>query len=247
MIPPPRPPKGHSAVVARRYRCMRCKRAKKGKTSRYFSALHEDVIKQLGADIQHALPFRVFKRKLVHMSVLHMTTSLRLSGTSFEAISRAIRWSLTTQHLRQWLSYNCSLLWLRQQGAVLQGKIRDAFQSFGEYCAPVISARMLKTLFSDDHDRRKKDTLAFLATVYSDVLMWDHTFWSTKHIREAGSGSSQLFKAQFGVGGGDGSILGLSFTRTKSLEEPATKMIFDSILERADKFGHTRPRVSGVV
>ena len=230
-------PEGHVAVVARRYRCLRCVKAKPGKSSRYFSALHEDILKQLDPSVQHALPFRAFKRKLVHKSVLHMTTSLRLSGVGFTTIARALRWALSTQHIHRWLSYNCRLMWMKKQGSLNIGQ----HQSYGEFCAPVVGEKLLKTLWRDDHLRRKEDTLAFLSTFYSNVLKWDHTFWSTKHVRE--QGFSTLFAAQFGVAGGDGSILGSAFTRTKGMEEPSVRSVFDSILERSNLYGHPRPKL----
>ena len=67
------------------------------------------------------------------------------------------------------------------------------------------------------------------------------TFWSTKHVRE--KGFSALFSAQFGVAGGDGSILGSAFTRTKGMDEPSVRSVFESILERSDVNGHPRPQL----
>ena len=209
-------PEGHTAVVARRFRCKGCSHSVPGKSSRYFSALHEDVIKQLDPAVQFALPFRAFKRKLVHLSVVDMMTSLRTSGTGIATMARALRCTLTTQHLRAWRSYNATIDWAIRHGSVSLATAR----SFGEFRGHVISEQLLKRMWFDDHKRRLRDTLAYLCTFVSTTLKWDHTFYSTKHARED---STAVASAQIGVADAEGCLLASAFTRTKVSFRPSSE------------------------
>lgn len=189
---------GHyTAVLVRQYRCEGCSEAaKKGKKSRYFTALHPGVLKQCQPAYRQSIPFRVLPRLLVDLCVLDMLNSLRISGTSFNAFSRASRWSLETAHYRRWLVHDHQLLWARSTLVFGDAPVNMASNRFRQFKGKFIGPKLAKRIFMEDFYRRLSATSAYLGSFVGDVVKIDYTYWATKFVRE---GAQMVAKAQFGM------------------------------------------------
>ena len=104
------------------------------------------------------------------------------------------------------------------------GGRRGTFSPFSNYFDPAgfagryVGPDLLRQLYVDESNRKKRLSLAYLSTIRGTTLKIDHTFWSTKHVREH---SRILFGAQLGVVNEIGQIVATAFVNTKSLKDPA--------------------------
>lgn len=259
---------GHyTAVLVRQYRCDGCSEAaKEGKKSRMFTALHPGVLKQCQPAYRQSIPFRVFPRLLIDICMLDMLNSLRISGTSFAAFSRASRWSLETAHYRRWLVHDHQLVWARSTLMFGDAPVNLASSRFRRFKGKFIGPKLAKRIYMEDFYRRRISTLTYLGTFVGDVVKVDYTYWATKFVRE---GAKMVAKAQFGMVSetapmpsnpclrrllscfvvlfasqmnGVGCILGTVFTKTKeTVADPAVNHLMRTFRRRCDVYGCKGP------
>ena len=85
------------------------------------------------------------------------------------------------------------------------------------YAARVMSAKLLKKVWLDEADRRRALTYAYHSTICGKVLKVDHTFWSTKFVRED---AARLCNAQVRVMTSEGvELQTLTYPRTAGRSE----------------------------
>ena len=169
-------------------------------------------------------------RYLVDVSLIDMVNRLRAGGVGHGLVSKALAYVATNRYLRRKKAWYCAAF--RHQHDFKKPARFGDFSSRHGYGGRVLSGPMLKGLWMADAKRRTPLSYAFLSTVTGKVLKLDHTFWSTKHVREAGH---QLFEAQLGIANEIGQIVGTVFTPSKSLND--VEVLFRKIKLRYSAWG----------
>lgn len=152
-------------------------------------------------------------------------TSLR-STLGAATLAASLKYVQDQRYLRRWLSYNDQVSKVRRS-QVCEG----AFSPFGEfgdrdgYAGRYVGEKLLKTLWLEDAERREPLALAYMSQITGDIWKIDHTFWSTKHVRED---ARMIATAQFGIVNEFGQVVSTIFTKTKGLLDPAAEAAITS-------------------
>ena len=142
------------------------------------------------------IPFRVKARTCVDLSIIDLQTDLR-SSIGPATLAGALKYAAHQRYLRRRLSYNDQVKRIKNsQVAIASNRPFGAFDDRSGHAGRLVGTQLIKTLWLEDALRREECARAYMSQITGDVWKIDHTFYSTKHVRE---NSQTLSTAQFGI------------------------------------------------